>query len=124
MEWRELAINALTDRGRSPRSPLAKNPLPWVERTALWPSPSLMRPPVGEDRAEWRDPRVGWSLLLPYDAKLTPAQLAEPYGEPEPLRVLWKHRGCPPIYRYQSEQGGDWYFYRCSRENPRCQPLP
>ena len=44
--------------------------------------------PDPPDPANWRDPRVGWGLILPESAGLTDDQLAGAGDAPEPIQAL------------------------------------
>lgn len=61
-----------------------------------------LAPPPEADRADWRDPDVGWGLVLADDARLSAADRASGADAPEPIRELLRSRPGSPVFRYQS----------------------
>lgn len=67
------------------------------------------RPPGAEN---WSDPRIGWGLVLPYRAELTPQQLATADDAPEPLRALLAARPASKVLRYRPGNSySDWVLH-------------
>ena len=77
------------------------------------PTSKVARPLAADelpDLSDWKDPRVGWGLILP-DPKdddqlsdsIDPAQRSTAAGAPEPIVELWKKRGEAPVFRYSSD---------------------
>ncbi|WP_109471287.1 hypothetical protein [Ornithinimicrobium cavernae] len=56
--------------------------------------------PSAADPADWKDPRVGWGVILPEPEGLDPAALATADDAPEPIRELVSHRG-GKVLRYR-----------------------
>jgi hypothetical protein len=58
------------------------------------------------DPRDWRDPRVGWGLVLPDNPALSLAELSSAVDAPEPIRTLLNSRGTngqpAPVLRYKS----------------------
>lgn len=63
------------------------------------PAQELLRPAADDDERDWRNPRVGWGLVLPHRPELTAQQLATADDAPEPIRKLVRARGDAPILR-------------------------
>jgi hypothetical protein len=65
--------------------------------------------PTPIDPANWRDPRVGWGLVLPERPDLDAAALARPDDAPEPIRQLFQDRDGAKVLRYRpGTQLGSW----------------
>src|SRR5262245_12256166 len=60
----------------------------WVLRNAPLMVRTFLRPPVAADPRDWRDPRVGWGVILPEKAGLSPAALATAQDAPAPIQTL------------------------------------
>lgn len=64
--------------------------------------------PAPLDPADWRDPRVGWGLILPERPGLEPSALATADDAPEPIRALVAARGGRVLrYRAGARHGSD-----------------
>jgi hypothetical protein len=66
--------------------------------------PTYGRPrmrPDPPDPANWKHPDIGWGLILPERARLTPAQLATANDAPEPIRELVAARN-GKVLRYRA----------------------
>lgn len=79
---------------------------PWPERlrrrsASLDPVESLL-PQAAPDRRDWRDPRVGWGLIVAEPEGYSDAELAAGKDLPEALHVLLRRRGDGPVLRYRS----------------------
>ena len=102
MAWpTTLTINAWT--GESPASGTVSAQAPnWVIRTEQPNVPEYLKPPEDANPADWRDPFVGWGLVLPERVGLSPAELASGADAPEPIRALLRERNDAPVFRYRS----------------------
>jgi hypothetical protein len=83
---------------------LAKSPYAWIHRKAPLTFPSEPLLYDEEDDKKWRDPNIGWGLVLPAGDGLTDAQRALPVDAPRPIQKLWADRGSPPIYRFDPKR--------------------
>ncbi len=71
---------------------------------------SDLKPPDDADLRNWRDPRVGWGVVLPFRSGMSTADLAAAADAPQALRELVAQRsdeiGRPvPVLRYHPELG-------------------
>lgn len=100
----ELTLDAW-DGERAVVGPLAARPGAF----ALQPQPRvsrLMRPEADADPKDFRDPRVGWALVLPHRPDLDAAAQARAEDAEPPLRDLLAHRGSgAKVLRYRSDYG-------------------
>ncbi len=78
---------------------LAANPQQWSQFRAI---SRFSRPmlPSRISKEKWEDWRVGWSLILAHNPKISQDELAWPSDAPLPVQRLWEKRGKPPIFRY------------------------
>lgn len=60
---------------------------------------TFLKPPPPADPRDWRDPRVGWGLVLPHNPQRTPAQLATADDAPPPIQELVRKRDNAPVFR-------------------------
>jgi hypothetical protein len=68
--------------------------------------------PSPPDPADWRDPRVGWGLVLPHREGLTSEQLATADDAPEPIRDLLAARPASKVLRYRPGQRySEWVLH-------------
>jgi hypothetical protein len=72
----------------------------WILQNAPPSIRTFLKPPEPADPRDWRDPRVGWGLILAEPSGLTPEQLATADDAPEPIRQLVKDR-LAPVFRYR-----------------------
>lgn len=63
----------------------------------------LLKPGALADRRNWRDPRVGWGVVLRDRDDLSDAEKARAEDAPEPLRILVERRGAAPVLRYRPD---------------------
>jgi len=95
--WPPLLANAWC--GEAAEGALALNSLAWgAKRDVAIPSQSLAAPVV--DHNDWRDPRVGWGVVLADQTGLSNDALATGDDAPEPVRELIAARGGAPVFRY------------------------
>lgn len=100
MEWPEtLAINAWTGDAAA-ASPVNARTLAWVLQTPPLRAQQYLAPPPEADPANWRDPRVGWGVVLAEKPGLSKQDLASGADAPEPIRKLIRERGNAPVFRY------------------------
>ncbi len=81
----------------------------------------FLRVPPPLDLTDWRNPRVGWGLVLVERDDMTPAQLASADDAPEPIQALVKARGNAPVFRYRPGSPNRFAFlrnYATSRDVP------
>jgi hypothetical protein len=97
----EFQANAWTGDSPKAASAEASDRLKsWVLQNAPPSIRTFLKPPEPADPRDWRDPRVGWGLILAEPPGLTPAQLAIADDAPEPIRQLVNDRKAP-VFRYR-----------------------
>jgi hypothetical protein len=91
--------------GEAARGPLDPGSLGWGMRPDV---PPVRQPlaPTPVDLAHWRDPRVGWGLVLPDRADVPAADKARGTDAPAPIRELLARRPGSPVLRYRPDTGG------------------
>jgi hypothetical protein len=98
-----LRANAWTGDA-SPASTLGTAAVSWaLGRAAGMRVPELLKVPGEADPGDWRDPRVGWGLVLSEKPGLSAAQLATCADAPEAIQALAAARNQALILRYRSE---------------------
>ena len=74
------------------------------------------------DPRDWRDPRVGWGLVLPHNPDLSPAELASAKDAPEPIQALVNERGKNGqpalVLRYKSSSSHIGFLHRDGADLP------
>jgi hypothetical protein len=99
----ELQINAWS--GEEPPAP---NPVgdytQWALERHGEPLPKLLAPEVPADPRNWRDPAVGWGLVLPDIDDLSDPEKARGDDAPGPLRELLAARPGSPVLRYRHKR--------------------
>ncbi|KIG16808.1 hypothetical protein DB30_03970 [Enhygromyxa salina] len=78
---------------------------------------ALSKPP---ERGDWRDPDVGWGLILPYGEDLDEAAAGRVEDAPEPIQRLFEHRSqpnngrvqTPPLFRWHPSFTGRYHRLR------------
>ncbi|WP_346618360.1 hypothetical protein [Blastococcus montanus] len=98
----ELRVNAWTG-GETAAGPLGPRARGWALSGHGRALPQLLAPEEEADPADWRDPRVGWGLVLPDDDALPDDVKARGDDAPEPLRELLAARSGSPVLRYRTE---------------------
>lgn len=103
-EWpSRFQINAYTGdaAAESKPGPDAKD---WVLRSGPPKLRTFLKPDKPADPSNWRDPRVGWGLVLPQNKSLNASEAASAKDAPVSLQALVADRGnngAPaPVYRY------------------------
>jgi hypothetical protein len=100
-DWPErLTINAWTGAAAAGSSPDDKANR-WVLRTRPPEVRTFLKPPPLADPANWRDPRVGWGLVLAEKPGVSEADLASGADAPGPIRDLLAARAPAPVFRYR-----------------------
>jgi hypothetical protein len=121
-----LEINAY-DGGERAQSPLAEQWRRWSLRHAPPTIRAFLRAPLKADPRDWRDERVGWGLILPYNPALSASDMATANDAPEPIRELVRSRGTPgqpaPVLRYVAEEGHLGFLRRGTVDLPVNQSL-
>jgi hypothetical protein len=103
MSW-PTTFNINAWNGEAPASAaVSAQALDWVTGTKQLHVTESLAPPDDADLADWRNPGVGWGLILPERPGLTPAQLATAADAPEPIRQLLKERNNAPVFRYRPD---------------------
>jgi hypothetical protein len=100
-----LTLNAHIGAGKRAASPVFSNAaLSWALKKKIPKSfaPTLAPPPP-PNLADWASPQVGWGLVLPYRAGLSPEALASAGDAPDPIRDLRAARGDAPVFRYRAD---------------------
>ncbi|MBH0776293.1 hypothetical protein [Nocardia bovistercoris] len=92
-----ITLNAFTgdDEVSSVTAPEASR---WGAKTKMLTRPNLLAPPV-VNPDDWRDPEIGWGVILPEVSDLTAADKAAGVDAPEPVRRLISARGNAPVLR-------------------------
>ncbi|HEY6407102.1 MAG TPA: hypothetical protein VIY29_06530 [Ktedonobacteraceae bacterium] len=75
--------------------------LDWVTGTKQLHVTESLGPPADADPADWRDPSVGWGLILPERPGLSSDELSTGSDAPESIRQLLKQRNNAPVFRYR-----------------------
>lgn len=75
----------------------------WAARSIDMPPRLLGAEPI--DLANWRDPRVGWGLVVP-DSAAPAAEKARGLDLAEPLQTLLRERDNAPVLRWRPEETG------------------
>ncbi len=101
-------------------APMAKQRARWAMAGSIVPHGGGMapRPP---DPADWRQPEVGWGVVLPERARLNAAALARADDAPEPIRHLVAERPGAKVVRYRA---GTTYADWVLRDYPGGGDLP
>lgn len=99
MTWpTTLTINAWT--GESASGAVLPQATNWVTNAQQPSVTESLGPPPDADPADWRDPSIGWGLVLPNRSGLSPAALASAADAPEPIRALVQARSNARVLRY------------------------
>jgi hypothetical protein len=110
---RELTANAWRD-GSVVQGRISDRALGWALGQGVEGSPKTkdLRPtPV--DLSQWRDPAVGWGLILPEPAApllRNNRSLGAAAGAPEPIRRLVQERGPAPVFHFGRDASGRSYL--------------
>jgi hypothetical protein len=107
----ELQINASDGTG-TVAGPPDPNWARWgVRQRVTQPERWLAAPPDADPR-DWRDPRVGWGLVLAENEAIPAAARAAGDDAPEPIRELLAARAGSPVFRFRPDTWTGGYLRR------------
>lgn len=116
-----LRMNAFA-AGLPATGALGQRSLKWTLRNAPPGIRTFLRSTPKAHPADWRDERVGWGLVLPYNPKLDEAQQSTAMDAPEAIAALWRSRsykGRPaPVLRYLPASGHIGFLRRDGADLP------
>jgi hypothetical protein len=115
-----LATNLWTGVA-SPTAALSPHALAWAfsrQRGGPAPGDEFMAPPAEAEPWDWRDPRIGWGLVLPDNTPLAAQQRGTASDAPPALQRLLAARPGSPVLRY-SEEAGEGYLCRYDGQGGR-----
>jgi hypothetical protein len=116
-----LTINAWTG-DEAPRSKTSPDAEDWILSSGPPRIRTFLAPPRTADPANWRDPRVGWGLVLPHNPSLSQADEAAAKDAPEPIRALLASRGeignPAPVFRYMPGANRVGFLHRDGSDIP------
>ncbi|MFN3790959.1 hypothetical protein [Massilia sp.] len=122
----QLEVNAFDGSGRA-HSPLADGWRRWTLQHAPPAVRAFLRAPPRADPRDWRDQRVGWGLVLPFNPALTSAELETAVDAPEPIQELVRRRGTngrpASVLRHVPEDGHIGFLRRGAVDLPVNQSL-
>jgi hypothetical protein len=105
-----LSINAWTGT-ESPSSAPGAHALKWgLKKRAEPPEDTLAPPP--EEPWNWRDPEVGWGLVVPENTAIDATLRWTAVDQPEPIQKLLASRPGSPVLRYISGENAHLRRYR------------
>jgi hypothetical protein len=102
-----LSINAWAG-GDAEVTGAVDDPIGWSYSTEI---PAIGRTLFADqlpDFWDWRDPRVGWGVILPENESLTVPDRARAVDAPEPLHELLADRPDAPVFRYRPDSPNRW----------------
>jgi hypothetical protein len=97
-----LHLNAWLGMGKPSQAGVVEKFGPWLGINETPKIPEILAAKGVRDERDWRDPRIGWSLLLPHRDGVDPKGLGRPDDAPRAIQRLWEARGRPPVYRYDA----------------------
>jgi len=123
-----LRMNAYAGSGGAPaEGPLGGEARKWTLKNAPPGVRTFLRAEPNADPRDWRDPRVGWGLVLPHNPALDDAAAASAADAPEPIRALVDSRGHggrpAPVLRYIAAEGHFGFLRRDGADLPVSQSL-
>jgi hypothetical protein len=100
-----VTLNAHLGAGKPASSSVVSNAaLSWALKKKISKNfAPMLAPPPPPNLADWASAQVGWGLVLPYRAGLSPEALASADDAPEPIRTLRAARGNAPVFRYRAD---------------------
>lgn len=107
-----LAINAWTIEGPA-TGDIGQEAKSWILNTIPPEVKDYLIAPDDPDEVDWRNPSVGWGLVLPTRDDLSVKQLAFAYDAPQPIQDLLEARK-----KILQERGGDAPIFRYIRDSP------
>ena len=105
-----LSINAWTG-AETPSSPPGANALKWGMTQRFDPPDDLLAPPP-EEPWNWRDPEVGWGLVVPENLGINAALRWTAVDQPETIQRLLASRPGSPVLRYIKGENAHVRRYR------------
>jgi len=116
-----LAINAFTGTKQA-EGVVSSEAKRWILNNAPEKVRTFLKPPPLANLNDWRDPQVGWGLILPEKPGLSSSDLASGNDAPEPIQDLLRERsrilGHPaPVLRYRPESPDRFRFLRNYRDS-------
>ncbi len=103
-----LSINAWTGKAGEATSPVGDQAKNWG--TGRPPDRPEFLAVTEADERDFRDPRIGWGLILLDDDNLSEKERAGPAGAPPAIIRLWESRPGSPVFRYRPD--GKYGFLR------------
>jgi hypothetical protein len=97
----DLQVNAWMGDDVSTVSPVGANLVRWALEPRGEALPKLLAPDAPADPRDWRDPSVGWGIVLPDVDGLQDAEKARAEDAPDPIRALLAARPGSPVLRYR-----------------------
>lgn len=92
-----ITLNAFTGDGEAVGS-LTEDAPQWGTKTRILQQTKTLAPQA-VDPNNWRDPAVGWGVVLPENAAMSAADKAAGADAPEPIRALIANRDNAPVLR-------------------------
>lgn len=100
---RSLQINAWTGEPGRVASDVDASLLRWAFKGIGKPAPKYLWPQLPVDEADWRDPCVGWGLILPDGDELDDETRATGADAPAAIQRLLAAREGSPVLRYREQ---------------------
>src|SRR5579859_4754125 len=97
-----FTVNAIMreDSGGIVRGAVAGDARPWALRGRIG-YEAFLRPEPEADLKNWRDPRVGWGLIVAETPGMNPVVLQTNADLPQPIRDLVTARNNAPVFRFR-----------------------
>src|SRR5262249_46026424 len=89
--------------GQPVRGKVAADAERWALMARMPEAWKFLKPPPPADPKNWKDPQVGWGLVLPQRPGLAPQALATADDAPGPMPALLQARPNPPVFRYRAD---------------------
>lgn len=115
-----LRLNAWTGGRSGVSGRVAEEATGWAVRRRLQRMDRRLLAAEPADPRDWRDPRVGWGLVLPDRDGLSDAELATAADAPGPIGDLVRDRAGAPVLRYRH---GEYTSLRRYYPDRPCRPL-
>jgi hypothetical protein len=97
----KLKLNAWTGNVQAPaEGTMADEALSWILGGRV-PYEQFLAPETPANLTDWKDPRVGWGVILPEQPGTAQADLLSNADAPPPIRDLLAHRGDAPVFRFR-----------------------
>jgi hypothetical protein len=109
-----LTINAWTGEEEEVSAELLPDVTDWVLGGVGQPAPEdelhFLEPPK-HDLRDWRDPEVGWGMVLADSQDFSTAQKRDHADVPEPLRDLLRDRTGAPVFHFVPDRNSHGYLH-------------